>query len=55
MHDFLKLKENALKKLDLEMIDLNAETFFCKICYNDVDIKQIIYLNCYHYFCKECF
>ena len=26
------------KKLDIELIDANAKTFYCSICYSDVEI-----------------
>ena len=48
-----KAKKNL--KLDIELIDDNAQTFFCNVCYNDVDIKLIMYLTCGHYFCRDCF
>jgi hypothetical protein len=45
------LLDKQMKKLDIELIEENAQTFHCKVCYMDVDMKDIKYLYCGHYFC----
>eukprot|EP00347_Sterkiella_histriomuscorum_P013815 403363259 len=40
---------------NINLLGKNAETFNCRICYMDVSMQQIKYLNCGHYFCEECF
>lgn len=46
-----KKKDN----FNIENIKIYDETFYCKICYSDCDIKEVMYLNCGHYFCRSCF
>ena len=49
------IQRKVVDKECIEAVDERDGNFECKICYVECPIEQIMYLNCGHYFCRECF
>jgi late competence protein required for DNA uptake (superfamily II DNA/RNA helicase) len=43
-----------MNKLSKQFLIGDQKTFDCEICYMEADIKTITYLECGHYFCRDC-
>lgn len=58
--DLLKFNKKDLdqklryRKVNKDIYQSNEKTFSCDICYMECNINSIVFLECGHYFCKEC-
>ena len=41
-------------QLSKRFIIEGQKTFYCEICYCDAELDTIAYLNCGHYYCRDC-
>jgi late competence protein required for DNA uptake (superfamily II DNA/RNA helicase) len=43
-----------MKEINRQFFKGDKKTFDCEICYDEKPINEISYLQCVHYFCREC-